>query len=271
MKSTKRISTLATIFLLLISVQFFGQEEKEATTETEFKPAYIVIVKMHFNSDHVIDFSEWKKTEEEYFDKVISKNDLIMHSGVYRHYLTPDSSEILFIKVFDSWFDFEAALDLNVELIEEAWPDEDERAAFFEKQSSFYNDEHSDEMYSTLPFYKSLETESEEPLLVYMRKNEAGEGGDGYQEYFDNVIAKNKYIKGFFSMKHFFGAHSRDAYEVGVYDNLADIEKAFEENQRLSNEHWADKEEREAFFKEFNKVFKGHGDYIYQTVPELAK
>ena len=104
-----------------------------------------------------------------------------------------------------------------------------------------------------------------------MRKNQVGNGGSGYGEYFDNVIVKNKYIKGYFTMKHFFGPDSSDAYEIGIYENLADIENAIEENKNLANEHWADEDERKAFFKELGKVFNGHGDYIYKTVPVLAK
>jgi hypothetical protein len=267
MKSINKILAIAFIFSILISPQIIGQEDEAP----EFRPAYIVITKMHWNSDDAVDFSEWKKTEEEYFNKVTNKNDLILHSGVYRHYLTPDSSEILFITVYDSWMDFEMALDVNALLIEEGWPDEDERAAFLDTQSNFYEEKHSDEMFSTLPFHKDLVTDSKKPLLIYMRKNEVGREGSGYTEYFENVIAKNNYIKGFFTMKHLFGADSNDAYEIGVYDNLADIESAFDENTRLTELHWPDVEKREVFFKELSKIFNGHGDYIYITVPELAK
>lgn len=267
MKSIKKIIGLLTVFLIATSSQILGQEENEQ----EFEPAYIVITKMHFSSDASADLSDWKKTEEEYFNKVTNKNDLILHSGVYRHFLTPDSSEILFISVFDSWKDFEDALEITEGLIEDGWPDEDIRSAFFEKQSNYYDTIHSDEMFSTLPYHKSLETESDGPLLVYMRKNKVGNDGSGYGEYFDNVIVKNKYIKGYFTMKHFFGSDSSDAYEIGVYENLADIENAMEENKNLANEYWSDEDERKAFFKELGKIFNGHGDYIYKTVPELAK
>ncbi len=267
MKVINKVLVLVFIFSILISPQVVGQEE----SDEEFEPAYVVITKMHWSSDESVDFSDWKQTEEEYFDKVTSKNDLILHSGVYRHYLTPDSSEILFITVYDSWSDFEDALNINAELIEEGWPDEEVRAAFFEKQSNYYEDIHSEEMLSTLPFNKKIVTDSDGPLLIYVRKNKVGKGGGGYGEYFDNVIMKNKYIKGYFTMKHFFGTDSNDAYEMGVYENLADIESAFDENQRLSEAHWTDEEERKVFFKELSKVFKGHGDFIYKTVPELAK
>jgi hypothetical protein len=82
---------------------------------------------------------------------------------------------------------------------------------------------------------------------------------------------KNKYIKGFFVHAHRWGADARDRTEVGVYNNLADIEKAFDENERLVKAHWPDEEKRKAFFKDFNKMFSGHGDYIYTNVPKLSK
>ncbi len=269
MKAIDKILAIAFIFSILISPQIVGQENENE--DSAFEPAYIVITKMHWNSDDAIDFSDWKKTEEEYFNKVTSKNNLILHSGVYKHFITPDSSEILFLSVYDSWYDFENAIEINAQLIEEGWPDETDREAFFKKQNSYYSGTHSEEMFSTLPYHKSLEIEMGEPLLIYMRKNKVGNHGGGYREYFDNVILKNEFIKGYFTMKHFFGSDSGDAYEIGIYQNLSDIESALNENKRLSEEYWKNEDNRKAFFKELGKVFKGHGDYIYQTVPELAK
>ncbi len=266
MKTIKRIFAFTLLFTLFFSLQTIAQEE---ASENEFAPVYIVITTMHKNSD--VDFADWLKIEEEYFDKVTGKNDLILHSGVYTHYFTADSSEILFLTVYSSWGDFDESIDVTSELIEEGWPDEEERAAFFEKQNNCYKGHHSDQMYSTLPYHKSLNTNSEEALIMYVRKNEIGEGGSGSTEYFENITAKNSYIKGYFTMRHSFGSNSNDALEVGIYESLADIESAFKENKRLVEEYWPDEEERKAFFKELSKIFNGHGDFIYQNVPGLAK
>jgi len=67
------------------------------------------------------------------------------------------------------------------------------------------------------------------------------------------------------------GANSRDALEVSVFDNLADIESSFDETANLVKAHWPDENKRKEFFKEYDKLFDGHGDYIYHNVPELSK
>jgi len=243
-------------------------QEKEAE---EFKPVYITVTTLHWSADADTDFSDWEKTEQEYFDKVTSKNDLIIGSGFYTHYFTPDNSEVLAVSVYKSWEDMEKANDITDKLIEAGWPDEDARKAFFDKQGSYYAAKHSDEIYTTYPFEKEVKTDSTEPLLYYVKKNIAGEGGKGYKEFFDNITMKNKYIKGFFTHGHRWGSDARDRFEVGVYDNLGDIEKAFDEDQKLIEAYWPDEEKRKAFFKEYDKIFAGHGDAIYQSVPSLNK
>lgn len=256
------------VFSFMFTTVTFAQEE----VKEEFKPVYISVSKMHWSADSDVDFSDWEKTEQEYFDKVTSKNDLIIGSGFYTHYFTPDNSEILAVSVYKSWEDMEKADEVTGKLIEAGWPDEDTRKAFFEKQNSYYAAKHSDEIYISYNFTKAVNTDSTEPLLYYVRKNTAsGEGGKGYREFFDNIIMKNKYIKGFFTHGHRYGADARDRMEVGVYDSLGDIEKAFDETDRLVNAYWSDEEKRKAFFKEFNKIFSGHGDYIYTNVPSMSK
>jgi hypothetical protein len=251
-----------------MSTTTFAQEEK---AEEEYKPVYISVSTLHWSADSDVDLSDWAETEQEYFDKVTSKNDLIIGSGFYTHYFTPDNSEVLSVSVYKSWEDMEKASEVNNKLVEAGWPDEEARKAFFEKQSSYYAAKHSDEIYTSFNLGKDVKTDSTEPLLYYVRKNTAGSGGKGYKEFFDNVTMKNKYIKGFFIHGHRYGADARDRMEVGVYDNLADIEKAFDETERLVNAHWPDEDARKAFFKDYNKIFSGHGDYIYTNVPKLSK
>lgn len=255
------------ICAFMFSVTAYSQEDGAGAQP---EPMIVTITTAHWNSDSDVDFSDWEKTEKEFFDKVTSKNDLIVSSGFYTHYFTPDNSEIVMVNVYKSMTDIAKANDASNELIEAAWPDEDARAAFFDKQGSYYA-MHSDEIYTTLPSTKPVNTTSTEPLLFYVRTNKIGQGGKGYTEFFDNITMKNKYIKGFFVHRHRWGSDSRDALEVGVYDNLGDIEKAFDENERLINEHWPDEEKRKAFFKDYAKYFTGHGDAIYQNVPALDK
>lgn len=267
MKSIK-LSLEFFLFILVCSVNTFAQEE---TNDEEFSPAIIVVSTFHWNPDPNKDFSDWKKTEQEYYDKVTNKNDLILGAGVYTHLITPDDSELLFVTVFNSWEAVEKSKEITLDLIEEGWEDEGERASFFKKQNSYYTGEHTNEIVTSLPYHKNLETDSKEPLIYYIRRNKIGKGGKGYQEFFDNVIMKNNYIKGYSTHRQLYGATNRAAVEIAVFESFADFDKSTDENIKLAKEHWPDEEERKAFFKEFRKIFSSHGDFIYQNVPELAK
>tara|TARA_R110001583_G_scaffold122337_1_gene273618 strand:- start:513 stop:1319 length:807 start_codon:yes stop_codon:yes gene_type:complete len=268
MKIIKKLLLGLLVFIFMFTSKIIAQDEVK---KEEFKPVYLAIATGHWSSDSDVDFSDWLETEKEYFEKVTMKNDLIIGSGYYIHYFTPDNSEILFASVYKNWEDMEKANDVTTKLIEEGWQNKEERDAFFKKQSSYYSPMHSDEIYTSLSFTKPLKTDSKEPLLFYVKKNILGEGGAGFKEYFENVTMKNSFIKGYYSHRHSWGSNSRDAIEVFVFDNFTDIEKSFKENIKLSDEHWPDEAKRKEFFKEYGKIFAGHGDYIYHNVPELAK
>ncbi|MCF6167948.1 hypothetical protein [Lutibacter sp.] len=251
----------------MLTIKVNAQEEKKE----EFKPVYITVTTAHRSSDPDVDYSDWLKTEQEYFDKVTMKNDLIIGSGYYFHYFTSDDSEVKLVSVYKTWEDIEKSSKVTNDLINEGWPDEDERKAFFDKQNSYYSPMHSDEIYASLPFQKDYTTQSKEPMIFYVKVNKQGDGGKGFKEYFENVTQKNTYIKGYYTHRHRWGANSRDAVEVFALESLSDIEKMFEENSKLVKEHWSDEGKRKEFFKEYNKIFSGHGDYILTNVPELAK
>lgn len=272
MKTIKNLLLGMLVFAFMLTTKTYGQEEEP---KEEFKPVFITVTTGHWSSDPDVDYSDWLKTEKEYFDKVTMKNDLVIGSGYYRHFYTPDNSEILFVSVYSSWEDIEKSNDVTAKLVEEAWPDEEARKAFFKKQSSYYSPVHSDEIYASVPFTKDLQTDSKEPLVYYVRKNIMGTGGndmfDIFKEFHENVIMKNSYIKGYYTQRHRWGSNSRDALEIFVFDKFEDIEKASDESDRLADEHWPDEDKRKEYFKEFNKIFAGHGDFIYTNVPELAK
>lgn len=268
MKTIKKLLLEIFVFLLLFSSNFLFAQDKPAE---ENKPVYITVTTAHRSSEPDVDFNDWLKTEKEYFEKVTSKNDLIMGSGVYFHYFTPDDSEVKIVNVYKTWEDIEKANEVNNRLIAEAWPKQEDRDAFFKKQSSYYSPMHSDEIYISLPFSKPVKTDSKKPLIYYVKVNQLGSGGDGFKEYFENVTMKNPFIKGYYTHRHLWGANSRDAVEVFVVDKFADIENIFTEDQKLVEQHWPDEKKREAFFKNYAKIFAGHGDFILTNVPELQK
>ena len=138
------------VFAFIFTTKSFAQEEKKE----EFKSMYLTATTGHWSADSDVDFSDWLKTEKEYFEKVTMKNDLIVASGYYTHLYTADNTEVITVNVYRTWEDIEKSNEVTGKLIEEGWPDEDARKAFFDKQSSYYSPNHSDEIYSTLPFTK---------------------------------------------------------------------------------------------------------------------
>lgn len=265
MKIIKKLLIGTLVLSFFICFETFAQEE-------EFKPVFLTVQTNYRTQDPNVDLSKWFETEKEYFDKVTAKNDLILSSGFYMHYFTPNDAEILLVNVYASWEDIEKSGEVDAKLIEEGWPNEEERNAFFQKQSSFYHAKHSDEVYTSLPFMKPLEAEEGKSYVFYVKKNtSAGQGGSGFKEYFENVTMKNPYIKGYYTHRHLYGADSRDIIEVFVYESLGDFEKGTDEVGGLVEAHWPDEEKRKEFFEKFNKIFSGHGDFVYQNVPPLSK
>ena len=270
MKTIKKVFLTMLTCALFFNLSINAQEEQDQ--EQEYEPVILAVTTLHRTSDKDVDNSDWLETEKEYFDKVTIKNDLIIGSGVYFHYFTPDASEIVVVSVYKTWNDVEAATELTSKLVKEAWPEEEARKAYFKKRNSYYSPLHSDEIYSSTKFGKELKTDSKEPLIYYVKKNIGGNGDiETFKEYYDNVIMKNDIIKGYYTHSHMYGSNSREFNEVFVFDSFADIEKAFDEDDRLVKDHWEFEDKRKEFMKKHRDMFENHGDYIYQNVPELDK
>lgn len=265
--------TIAGLILFSILTAAFVQAQDETRI--------LVVTTAHWNP-HLEDFSmdEWKATEKEYFDNVTMKNEFIESSNVLMHFFTGDNSEIKFANVYSSWENIEKAAKRNNELAEESWPDESTRDAFFKKQGKYYSNMHSDEIYNSVKGAKMPKEKSTEPLVFYVRVSHLAFPEDGktediaamMDEYNENVIAKNDFIKGYYPHRHYWGADSRDFVEAFVVESLADVEKALDRNGELAKEHWPDDAKRKEFFAKMGKFFTGwHGDYLYTHVPELSK
>ena len=273
MKSTAKLISFLLVFSFSMNV--FSQEANESQEE-KFKPVYITMTTFHWNDDPETDFSDWLETEKEYLEKVVNKNDLIMSSGVYTHYFTPDNSEIVLVNVYENWADIEEANEVNQKLIEEGWPDEEERKAFFDKQQSYYKADHKDEIYLSMPYMIPESDSSSESKIYYVRNSDLAMNGKGkpekFKEHFEKVTKKSKKLKGYYTHRHLWGSNSREMAEVFVFDKLGDIEEFFDEEQGIINSTWADEKERTAFLKDLGSNFTGkHADYVYRSVPELMK
>ncbi len=265
MKKSKNFALGMVCYIFLLSINTQAQEEP--------KPVLITITTMHRNMD--ADRTDWKKTEQEYFDKVTSKNNLIMGSEILNHYYTGDSSEILFISVFKSWEDIAKATELTSDLVIKGWPDEKARKAFFDKYNSYYSPVHSDEIYTSVAVgRKEFQNISTEPMIVYMRKSQmsANAQGKGMKEYNEKVTMNDPYIKAYYPQRHSWGADNRDFLEVYYYNSMSDLEKSSDKQNELILTAWPKEKERKAFMDEMSKSFTGiHSDYLYHNVPSLHK
>jgi hypothetical protein len=245
------------------------------------QPSFLTVTTIHWNLENK-DFSmdKWKAVEKEYFDKVTSKNEYIIGSNVLMHYFTPDNTELKIVSVFSSWENIEKAEERSNELAKAAWPDKDQRTAFFKSQSAYYTNFHSDEIYSTLPYVKPLTAKPTEPLIYFVMVSQMAfpeggtqkEGGDLMTEYLNKVINKNPAILAYYPARHAWGSNSQDFIQTFVVKSFEDIVKALDTDTQLEKSAWPDETTRKDYFAKRNKYFTGqHADYIFTSVPELAK
>lgn len=245
------------------------------------RPKFLTVTTIHWNLDYK-DFKmdDWKTLEKEYFDKVTAKNEYIVSSLVLMHYFTADNTELKLVTGYSSWENIEKAQQRSAELEKEAWPNEKDREAFMKKQSAYYTNMHSDEIYSTVDGAKMLAAKPDKPMIYYVRISKRAFPEDGKpeeiaalrKEYKENVIDKNPYIKGYYPSVHAWGSDGRDFIESFVADSLGDLTLMFDENQKLVKDHWPDEQKRKDFFDKMDRYMTGfHSDYIFRQVPELTK
>jgi len=276
MKTTNRFfSAMAVMLLLFYAIETPAQEEEQ------MPPQFITVTTMHWNMDmEDFDMDTWKSVEKEYLDKVTAKNDHIMSSSFYVHNLTPDNTELIYVRAYGSWADIEKASIRDSELEKEAWPDETAREAFLKKQRSYYSHEHSDEIYATMPPLAKEMADWSKDMVCYIRKSHMAFPEDGkndelrtlYTEYVDKMIKANPLIKGYYPHRHAWGTDGTEMMEALFVDSMADLEKMFEGMDALAKEAWPDEAARKERNKVMSKYFTGvHSDYVYSLVAGLGK
>lgn len=272
MKPIKQFFTaLVMAFLLCISAISMAQEA----------PQYLTVTTMHWNMEmEDFDMATWKAIEKEYLDKVTKKNDHIMASSFYLHQMTPDNTELIYVRVYGSWADIEKAAQKDTELEKAAWPDEKAREAFMKKQQAYYSHNHSDEIYSTLPLVKPVPAGNTKDLICYVRTNHLAFPSDGsneeirtlMNENFEKLVKSNPLIKGYYPHRHAWGTDGTEMMEAFFLDSMADLEKMFDGLPELAKKAWPDEKVRKERAKKFDKYFTGvHGDAVYKLVAELSK
>lgn len=93
---------------------------------------------------------EFNNLMKEWYEKITSKNDKIISERIMRHSSGSDLRDVVVITEYASWNDIDAAQKKQEELVEAAWPDKEQRQAFF-KTFNKYSTTHSDEIYQETP------------------------------------------------------------------------------------------------------------------------
>lgn len=260
---------ISTLFLICFPV--IGQE-----TEESFEPKYVTITTLHGVDG--FDFEAWKEVEQEYFEKVTSKIEQIESHEVLFDYFAPQFGEIKVINVMNSWEDIIAINEARSALIEEAWPDEEERKSFFEKQNSFYKSKHSDEIFLTSPYSKDLKKETGQnvPFIFMIKTNilsdiEDEDSYDNYKLYFEEVISKNRKILAYYPFRHFWGDDSREFVEMFVMDSFSDAELSQYESNALLSKMLPDQNDRTQFLLSLFSAIERQETSFYRNIPALSK
>ena len=229
MKPTKKLFVFITAAILCFNLSFAQENQR---------PEFVTVTTNHWNMDKEDgSYDEWKTLQKEFFDKVTSKNEYILGTGVYTHRFTADNTEIIFVQSFKDWEAMGKFGERNEELIMEAWPDEDERNAFFDKLDDYFTMEHSDEIYATMPNAKPL-GDTDKELVWLLRKSHFAypkEGSqkdfmDTFTEYTQNVFHKNEVIKAYYPMAHAWGSDKTEFVEAFAVESLGDLDEMFKRN-----------------------------------------
>jgi hypothetical protein len=114
------------------------------------KGSVFVVSVFTIDTQHDGSMSELDSLARMYADKVVRPNEKILSQKNMHHLYGSDQRDYVVITEYASWSDIEAATKRSGELIEQAWPDKDDRKAFFKAMTSYFLT-HSDEIYKGIP------------------------------------------------------------------------------------------------------------------------
>jgi len=97
------------------------------------------------------DAEEFAELTKEFHTKVTNNNPHLKGYYMHQHAWGANAREISIVYVVETMCDIEAMLDAQGELSEKAWPEEEDRKAFFKKLNRYYTPQHSDVMYTNEP------------------------------------------------------------------------------------------------------------------------
>ncbi len=263
------------IIIFLYIPNLFAQQQKE-----DFKPLYITITKLYSTTED-IDFEDWKNVEQEFFDKVTSKIDLIVDHEILVNYDKNDWNEVILINTYKSWNDIEKARELRKELIKKAWPNKEARYAFFEKQNKHFDLYYSNQIFKSTRlaknFKKGGQKKQKDPLIYYIIENkladyEYDDSLEAYEKYINNVTYKNPLVKAYLTYKHYVGPDSRDFIQAYVVGSYADLQNSLDKDRELLAKLFPNKKERDEFVDTYHEGISNiSATKIYSNIPSMSK
>ncbi len=140
MKTIKSFLGALCIITLFFTTAGFGQDDGHYYTVTTWK--------LQVPQDGTR--AELNNLMKEFSEKIVLKNEKVISEKVMRHISGADLRDVVIISEYASWNDIDAAGTRQNELLEAAWPNEDDRKTFF-KTWSKYVITHSDEIYQEMP------------------------------------------------------------------------------------------------------------------------
>ncbi len=91
------------------------------------------------------------------------------------------------------------------------------------------------------------------------------------KEFSEKISFNNDKVISERVLHHISGADLRDLVIISEYATWNDIDAASTMQNELINKAWPKEEDRNTFFKSWNKYVVTHSDEIYQEYPELTK
>lgn len=219
-----------------------------------------------------------------FVESVTRKNDKVLSSKSMQHTYGPDSRDWIVLNEYANWADIKAARTAADKLIEEAWPDESERSAFFKELFKYWLPRHGDEVYTEhaklikrAPQMAGTSAENHIFGITTYKTTFTDEGSRAIRDSLlslthEAVVMKNDKIISRRILSHTYGMDSRDWIVVTEYANEAAVEEARLASRDLRRAAWPDQEQRRAFFTELRKYWlPQHSDQIYTGLSKFEK
>ena len=243
---------------------------------SEFEPLFVTVNTLHVVAD--ANFDELKKLEQEYFDKVISNNDLILNHETLIEQTDSSVIKVKFINIFSNWDDIRNSETVNEILIARNWPYASERKLYFEKQNDLYSNFHSDQIYLTTELIKNISdnTAEETPNLVRVDTSILADASDDnayekYVSYVENVIYKNPLLHSYQPIRQYWGGDSREFVEIFILNSGVTFEEFGQKNKELYEKFIPNTAEREEFLKVMQGAVESHSSGFYKSMSSLSK